>query len=321
MPYGLRSLLLCVAWEIAAGQDGGGGIAGYRVPSPARVAPGQWITLFLPAADRLPGNVAAPQTPWPTLLAGYTVTMEQSFAPERIAAPVQRVFSTESCYGFQPAVCTRWVGITIQIPWLLRSNMPRREEPPGRPENFALLRVRGGDRTAVYPLDAVPDAVHVLNGCDTVLPAGLEAVTLEARGGCRDLVTHLDGRLVTAANPALAGETVQIYAAGLGRTTVDVGDGNTAAAEAAVEGVRAAVQLGANAGGNLAAADGGPVSAVLSADQVGIYRVALVVPPAAGGSLPGCTASTILWNAAARIGRFSSSGRARFCVRGTGAGN
>jgi hypothetical protein len=54
---------------------------------------------------------------------------------------------------------------------------------------------------------AVP---HLLNSCDTVASP--------TSTSCNDLVTHADGSLVTAGNPAKPSETIVIYAEGLGRT-------------------------------------------------------------------------------------------------------
>src|SRR6202008_3035819 len=83
--------------------------------------------------------------------------------------------------------------------------------------NFAALTVSyNGTAGEALALDPVADNIHMLNTCDaTKAPADRDP---NLAGPCRAIAAHLDGKLITADNPATVGETVTLYAFGAGPT-------------------------------------------------------------------------------------------------------
>jgi hypothetical protein len=76
---------------------------------------------------------------------------------------------------------------------------------------LALSIAENGVGGPSYPLNGQADHIHILTTCDV-------AVNLSASpsGGCAPLVVHASGALVTPNSPPEPGETVSIYATGLG---------------------------------------------------------------------------------------------------------
>ncbi|MCZ2147288.1 MAG: hypothetical protein LC126_05885 [Bryobacterales bacterium] len=285
--------------------------AGYSAPQPVRVSPGQVITLFVHANGTQPAEAeAAKDLPLPVTLNGYTVTMRQTFQTGSAAVPLFAVYPVENCYGLAPSACSELVAITLQVPWELAPNV----DSARRPENFAVLTVayQGVDGEA-FPLEAVTDSIHIVNSCDATMPPGVQRPE-DLTGPCKPVVTHADGRLVTAGNPAKSGEALTMYAVGLGRPEGNVKTGDAAAAAVALPDVKLGFEYGVNRPASEPAAGGAaPIFAGLVAGQVGLYQVTFTAP-AASGSVRGCTASTIRSNLTVSIGRQSSFDGAGICV-------
>jgi uncharacterized protein (TIGR03437 family) len=285
--------------------------AGYSAPQPVRVSPGQVITLFVHANGTQPAEAAiAKDLPLPVTLNGYTVTIRQTFQTGSVAVPLFAVYPVENCYGLEPSVCSELVAITVQVPWELVPNV----DSARRPENFALLTVayQGVDGEA-YPVEAVTDSIHIVNSCDATMPPGVQRPE-DLTGPCKPVVTHADGRLVTAGNPAKSGEALTMYAVGLGRTEGTPRTGDAVAAAVALPDVKLGFEYGVNRPTSEPAAGGAaPIFAGLVAGQVGLYQVTFTVP-AASGSVTACTASTIRSNLTVSIGRQSSFDGAGICV-------
>ncbi len=293
--------------------------AGYSVPPPLKVAPGQVITLFVhsPNGIQPERGFTADRIPLPVSINGFAVKLEQTFGPT-VEVPLFAVYPVDDCVGLNPSVCTDLTAITLQIPWELVNN---RSQGGGRPENFALLRVSyQGVAGDAFPIQPESDSIHIINSCDSTMPPGFERIG-DFAGGCRPLVTHLDGRLVTAANPAAAGETLVMYAFGLGHTGASVRSGDTARAPIGLTDV--ALQF--NSGVNLAPVRPAalpppagnapiPVFAGLTPSQVGLYQIAFTVPALAAGT-PACTASTIASNFTVSVGRAQSFDGAGICIQ------
>lgn len=288
--------------------------AGYSAPSPLKAAPGQVITLFVHStAETQPaGKVTAGAFPLPVLLGGYSVSLEQTLFPNPIAVPIFAVEALDSCYGLVPSVCLKLTAITIQVPWELVPNRPR----SGRPENFGILTVSyQGTRGDAFPLQPEVDSIHVISTCDSPTPPGVDRPS-ETTGPCRPLVTHLDGALVTPANPALAGEVVRLYAFGLGRSEGILHTGDLVQSPVAFPDLAAGFQIGVNLDPTRPAADSSDlvVTASLIAGQVGIYQV-LVTIPEIPEDTQACTASRIVSNLTLSIGRQQSFAGAGICVQ------
>ncbi len=187
---------------------------GYSFRGSPAVAPGQIITLFVRGLN-VP-NAVADKIPLPTTLGGVTVRVKN---PPTSAYPTSLpIFSVRSF----PSNCTRAgaidgfcdaTAVTVQIPF----------EPTCISTgflndcNFAFpplikLVVQAGASAGQEFSVAIGDRVpHILNSCDALFGTF---------GFCFPLIFHGDGTLVSAGLgvPARPGETITLYAVGLGRT-------------------------------------------------------------------------------------------------------
>jgi uncharacterized protein (TIGR03437 family) len=181
---------------------------GYLYPSPVLVSPGQLITAFV--AGNLQGDI--------------TATVNQISAHP---APVLEVRPTTNCILAPAAVpCSTLTAVTVQIPYEI---MPMCAECATPASLFTQLFVSvNGAAGALFDLTPLPDRVHILTACDTVVPSGNGYAQVNGLP-CLPLVTHADGSLVALASPATAGEEVVAYAVGLGATTPAVPTGQAAA--------------------------------------------------------------------------------------------
>jgi uncharacterized protein (TIGR03437 family) len=288
--------------------------AGYSVPGPLRASPGQVITLYVHATPgtRLERRIAAGQIPLPVALGGYSVTLEQTLYTDPLAVPIFAVEPVTSCYGVSPTVCIEMTAVTIQVPWELVPNRPR----SARPENFGILTVSyQGTKGEAVALQPEVDDIHIINSCDYPAPPGIE-LPEQASGPCRPLVTHSDGRLVTPANPAAAGETLLFYAFGLGKAEGDLRTGDAVQDAAAFTDIEVGFQNGLNLAPNRppSSAEQEPITGGLINGQVGLYRIAITIPAVPAGTRE-CTASTIESNLTVSIGRQQSYSGAGICVK------
>ena len=292
--------------------------AGYSPPTPLKVSPGQVITLFVHSPETQPLQaVSATSIPLPTSLNGYSVAMEQTYTSAPIAVPLFSVYPLDNCIGLVPSVCSDLTAITIQVPWELVANRDR----SGRPENFAVLKVTyqgtSGESFAVQP---ETDTIHVINSCDTTMPPGVQQAEDRAIP-CSPLVTHIDGKLVTAANPATAGETLTLYAFGLGSTGTAIKSGDASLVPVPLVDLVVNYQVGVNLQPtrptSLAQRPSdapAPIYAGLMPGQVGLYQV-LVTIPRLPETTPFCTAASIASNFTVSIGRTRSYDGAGICVQ------
>jgi hypothetical protein len=195
---------------------------GYRAPSSPILAPGQVVTLF---ARGMPGVVRAVATslPLPTSLGGISVIANSTFPGFPNTLPILRVepYDTE-CMAAGPE-CEA-VAITVQIP--TEGTCPF-SDLRCMYQMVELKIEANGVYGQVFSVnvDYRFAHVHVLTSDDTVIGSN---VCLQ--GGCsrQYFVTHADGNLVSAGNPAHTGETIIFYAVGLGRTTPAVPSGEPA---------------------------------------------------------------------------------------------
>jgi uncharacterized protein (TIGR03437 family) len=137
----------------------------------------------------------------PTDVEGLSVTFIQG--PVSIPLPIRGV-QQSSCPA--TGVCSPATTLTIQIPYELSLDS----------DAGATLEVRDGAtvvaQAAVKP---VTDAIHVINTCDQTGTYLSIALGLPA-GACVPIVTHAGGPLVTTSAPAKPGETLVMWAYGLG---------------------------------------------------------------------------------------------------------
>ncbi len=187
--------------------------AGYLFPAPISVAPGQVITIFAQGVGRtLTQPVSAGLGKLPTSLAGISVTIVQQ---TNIPAPILAVVPAAICPN-----CGVMTAITIQVPYELYQIPPNGGLGPA----IALFVTENGVAGNWIMLNPVPDQVHILTTCDTVIGGSGPST-----GRCPWEVTHADGALVSNANPVSAGEELVAYAVGMGATNPAVATGQPAA--------------------------------------------------------------------------------------------
>lgn len=216
-------LSLSVTSNASGQQFFGLGSIGYQVPTPARVAPGQIISIIVPDSEpRLTEPVVATGIPLPSTLAGFSVVIFQTATPRQVPAPIVAV--EPAALRCPPAAgrdCGWAVRLDVQVPFELVPDYPDGDVGSPIPLNEAVLVVR--KRGIAYP--AIPiaprtDSVHILTTCDALTPS--------SNPPCRPIIAHADGSLVTESSPAEPGETLVLYAYGLGGTTPAVSTGDAA---------------------------------------------------------------------------------------------
>jgi len=204
----------------------------YRTP-PTYLAPGEVVTLFVygvpPAMSRAPADADLP-----TSLAGFSAGMVQITNSQLHIwqLPIQEVRLSPACRAFVPDCYTTIAAITVQVPFEMETAT---SGCGGCWARDAGLGVRFDEQASIpFEVIALPDRVHILKSFDSVLPITekepavqcsplleyLNTAPANLTGlPCPPMVRHTDGSLVTARNPAKAGEELIAYAVGLGRTS------------------------------------------------------------------------------------------------------
>jgi uncharacterized protein (TIGR03437 family) len=198
--------------------------AGYLFPAPVNVAPGQIVTVFASGVGAtLNQPVLAPAGNLPTSLAGISVTITQG---TNMPAPILEVRPVTTCTG-----CNAITAITIQIPFGLRTACAVSLTACPNSEFVILTEffvTENGVAGTPTPLNVLPDQVHILTVCDTVLAGGF-GYPPTGELPCQPEVAHANGTLVSNMNPAFTGEELVAYAVGLGATSPAVPTGQRAA--------------------------------------------------------------------------------------------
>lgn len=179
--------------------------SGYRLPaSLITAAPGQLLTFSIfGVAARIPEPVfpVPGQVELPVEVAGIAVEFVQS--TNSTPLPIRGV-QQSPCPT--PGSCFTSTTFTVQMPFELSP------EPAAR----TFLRVRETGRTVTeIAINPVTDNVHIINSCDQTGIFLSAAAELPA-GSCAPMIMHTNGRLVSPANPAVRGETLVLWAYGLG---------------------------------------------------------------------------------------------------------
>jgi uncharacterized protein (TIGR03437 family) len=231
---GIIGPVILIAFLNATGQTGPTLIgAGYSLPT-LRLAPGQITTLFVTGLKTvLPtGFVKATTVPLPTTLAGISVTLNpNTFVGSPV--PLLSIQQTPVCYdGNSPTSSGSTpdcliTAITVQMP--LNLDLVIYDPLTGTPTTPipVLVVSENGIQSKAFNVIPVIDNIHILNTCDVTLFGPVEPTT-----DCNAVVAHGDGTMVTAANPAKAGEEVVVYAVGLGPTTPVVESGERTPSDA-----------------------------------------------------------------------------------------
>jgi uncharacterized protein (TIGR03437 family) len=204
------------------------GIAGYSAPVPLAVAPGQLVTLFVPGSGSVvSGPVKAPAGPFPNKLAGVSAVFRQGSDQP---SPIIEVQPIKACTALDPPAnsCGSILAVTVQIPFNIETVCPLCLRPISLIPSQIAISVNGV-QGQFSDVTAVADQVHFLTACDVTMPVLQSSLTGLP---CAPMVTHRDGKLVSAANPAAGGEVLIAYATGLGQTNPPQTTGQPAAAAA-----------------------------------------------------------------------------------------
>lgn len=250
------------------------------------VALGQVATLtFVGAPAKLPiGNGPAVQqasdVPLPSTLSGFSAIVNQEPNQTSESLPIFRVKQEDVCLDQQQTPACVLTLLTVQIPADLElSNFEVGPQTATYIQVFA-----DGINILTYYVALDPVKVHILTGCDTV--GGTPPTELSA---CNPLITHADGTPVgpfSGPNPVLAkpGETLILYAWGLGRTQPEVPLGTASPTTPAVAVHHFTVMLNYDCGVIQAVT---PDFVGLTPGQVGLYQVNFKVPqPVACAAFP-----------------------------------
>ena len=192
----------------------------YSAPVPFAIAPGALTTIFVQGlGNGITGVVQASGLPLPTKLSGISVSLRQTESPQGpLPVPILAVFPVQECRTAVFPSCGKLTGINIQVPFELIPN-PSLVDPALSPTNYAQLVIQE-DGGAQVTVEATPvfDRIHVLWTGDTLKNPAAANVTrpIPDFSSSKPIVTHADGSVVTAANPANVGETLVMYATGLG---------------------------------------------------------------------------------------------------------
>lgn len=201
--------------------------AGYTNPTAVALSPGQVTTLFVSGLSlRFPSPVFAPSTPLPATLGGISVRFQQGSNTYPFA--IFSIKQTQTCVTGTTDECYT-TGITVEVPSEI---------------NFAtfnlstlslVISVNGVDSQSMAVAGSYP---HLLSNCDSIF-AATPPTTMVGLPVCYPLVTHADGSLafVYSENSTSvvgigsvqvsAGETIVVYATGLGPTSPAVATGAT----------------------------------------------------------------------------------------------
>jgi hypothetical protein len=265
--------------------------SGYSNPTAIRVSPGQITTIFVSGLTTDPTKPPnATSLPLPTSLAGISVSINQSSPSQSFPVPLLAVEQLNACSNAltppTPTVSPDCMvgAITLQIPYEL-SPVPAPDSAIGTA--FAELVVSGNSiASKAFPVVVSADNLHVLNTCDA-FPSKQNGSQTLVIGACTSIVTHADGTLVTADSPALPGETVVIYAYGLGQTTPMPKAGQSSPTPAAT--LSSPLYLRFDFTSNAmpsppfinrasAIAAPAPIFAGLTPGQVGLYQINVTIP-------------------------------------------
>lgn len=313
-------LVMLFGASILVAQSGASVVgAGYTDPSHIAIAPGQVITLFLTnVKGAVPFNQTANALPLPTQMAGLSVTLRVFKNIEPIPAPIvgvqQRV---TGCSGTAPEVMTtdtcRIVGLTIQVPTGFSLPLPFSTPEANRLQQLVVSE-NGvpGPPIAFY---LYPDNIHVVTNCEPIQSFPLNR-------NCQGYVTHANGALVQATDPAQPGETLILYAFGLGGTIPTVAAGSVAPTPPAK--LVSPLQLAFDFTPGAAPTWPGPPSATvirdvasfagLAPNYAGLYQVNFKLPTPPKGT-PACLTSGVQSNVTITlVGDYTFDG-AQFCVK------
>jgi uncharacterized protein (TIGR03437 family) len=193
---------------------------GYSAPVPIIIAPGALTTIYVQGlGSAIVSPIFAKALPLPTKLGGISVSLMQTAPPQGpLPVPILAVFPVAACRTSVFKDCGKLTGINVQIPFEF---VPNPSTAPSLPQNVnnaqLIIREDGGAQVTVESTP-VFDRIHVLGTGDSLKnPAAANvARPIPSLSTSEPIVTHADGSLVDMGNQADVGETLTLWATGLG---------------------------------------------------------------------------------------------------------
>ena len=173
------------------------------------------LTLFVQ-----PGAGYDPSAPLPSVSAVYWNGSTGE------AMPLLQVNQTEAACNVPPnSGCTNLLAVTVQVPFDAYI-IPSAESNVIVVQSSVASSINGA--TTYFGVQPSQDHIDIQTACDLI--AGASPAFLAYQGTyCAPLVTHADGKTVSAILPATAGEELIAYATGLGQTNPALTTGHPAA--------------------------------------------------------------------------------------------
>jgi uncharacterized protein (TIGR03437 family) len=261
--------------------------SGYTVPAPVSVAPGQIATFYVTGAQ-----VALVSTPPGGPL---IATLQQNASI--MTAPIQSVRVVSQCPDATVnlvSTCGSLTAITVQIPYALVPTCTQVCPDIAFATPPLLTIAYNGQALSSIELNPLADEVHVLTACDVAL--GPPATQHNLSGlPCAPLVTHGNGTMVSASSPAAPGETLTVWAFGLGQTSPAATTGTAALTAATAETFNLNFNYSINAlptkpyAGDPDTVQIHPLYSGLAPGYVGLYQVNFTVPAAPANGIAQCS--------------------------------
>lgn len=261
--------------------------SGYTVPAPVSVAPGQIVTFYVPGTA-----LALVDTPPGT---PPTATLQQNASI--MTAPIQSIGVVSQCPDATTNpinTCGSLTAITVQIPYALVPTCTQVCPAIAVAIPPLLTLSRNGQTLTSIELNPLADEVHVLTACDVAL--GPSPIQHNLTGlPCAPLVTHANGTMVSAASPAFPGETLTVWAFGLGQTSPAATTGATATAAPTVETFNLNFNYQVDAlptkpyTGDPDMVPPHPLFSGLAPGYVGLYQVNFTVPAGPANGIAQCS--------------------------------
>jgi hypothetical protein len=167
--------------------------------------------------------------------------------------------------------------------------MPYELLPNFAPPPFVEMQIvvsEDGKESQPFSIGTTSDQIHVVTPCDRSGAIGV---------ACPGIVTHADGSLVSGQSPARPGETIIIYAWGLGNTTPRVKTGELSPSPAPVldlvghpGGLGVELNFARNAAPSDPSGHVAFVPAFLTPGQIGLYQINVQLPDPFPSGLEAC---------------------------------
>jgi uncharacterized protein (TIGR03437 family) len=189
--------------------------AGYSVPTPPQVAPGQVLVLYSRAFGLAEGGIprsGRAEPPLPTTLAELSMQLTQGNSLCKV--PIIEVSQSDTCGpGFSGPACVL-TSVKAQIPFEVDPTTVRDAQSGSvalAPTAQLVLYAESRAVATTSP-QPVPDNAHVLTTCDA-------EEDNQASNSCDRVAFHGDGTPVNAGSPTSSNETITVRVYGLGQTS------------------------------------------------------------------------------------------------------